>query len=96
MRRAPDHARRLSGCEVSQRPGVARLSLYDEWKKRFGASNAKGDEVTEENRRLKKELARSSCARKTGSVFVGGPRPEEGNFAIYTLARRNGVLVLYF
>ncbi|MFS2039916.1 hypothetical protein EXN24_25640 [Rhizobium rhizogenes] len=95
MRRAPDHARRLSGCEVSQRHGVAQLSLY-EWKKRFGASNAKGDEVTEENRRLKKELPRSSCARKNGSVFVGGPRPEEGNFAIYTLARRNGVLVLYF
>jgi transposase len=43
--------------EVSQRLGVSQHSLY-EWKKKFSASNAKGNDETEEIRRLKKELAR--------------------------------------
>ena len=43
--------------EVSQRLGVSQHSLY-EWKKKFGASNAKGNDEAEEIRRLKKELAR--------------------------------------
>ena len=43
--------------EVSQRLGVSQHSLY-EWKKKFAASNAKGNDETEEIRRLKKELAR--------------------------------------
>ena len=43
--------------EVSQRLGVRQHSLY-EWKKKFAASNAKGDDQAEEIRRLKKELAR--------------------------------------
>lgn len=43
--------------EVSQRLGVSQHSLY-EWKKKFAASNAKGDDQAEEIRRLKKELAR--------------------------------------
>ncbi|WPE24207.1 hypothetical protein ShzoTeo12_54300 (plasmid) [Shinella zoogloeoides] len=43
--------------EVSQRLGVSQHSLY-EWKKKFAASNAKGNDEAEENRRLKKKLAR--------------------------------------
>ena len=43
--------------EVSQRLGVSQHSLY-EWKKKFVASNAKGNDESEEIRRLKKELAR--------------------------------------
>ena len=43
--------------EVSQRLGVSQHSLY-EWKKKFGASNAKGNDEAEEIRQLKKELAR--------------------------------------
>ena len=43
--------------EVSQYLGVSRDSLY-EWKKKFAASNAKGNDEIEEIRRLKKELAR--------------------------------------
>ena len=42
--------------EVSQRLGVSQQSLY-EWKKKFAASNAKGNDEAEEIRRLKKELA---------------------------------------
>ncbi len=37
--------------------GVSQHSLY-EWKKKFAASNAKGNEEAEEIRRLKRELAR--------------------------------------
>lgn len=36
---------------------MSQHSLY-EWKKKFAASNAKGDDQAEEIRRLKKELAR--------------------------------------
>ncbi len=43
--------------EVSQRLGVSQHSLY-EWKKKFAASNAKGNEEAEEIRQLKRELAR--------------------------------------
>src|SRR5690606_2648078 len=43
--------------EVSQRLGVSQHSLY-EWKQKFAASNAKGNDEAEEIRRLKKELAR--------------------------------------
>jgi transposase len=43
--------------EVSQRLGVSQHSLY-EWKKKFTASNAKGNDEAEEISRLKKELAR--------------------------------------
>jgi transposase len=43
--------------EVSQRLGVSQHSLYG-WKKKFAASNPKGNDETEEIRRLKKELAR--------------------------------------
>ena len=43
--------------EVSQRLGVSQHSLY-EWKKKFAAPNAKGNDEAEEIRRLKKELAR--------------------------------------
>ncbi len=43
--------------EVSQRLGVSQHSLY-EWKKKFSASSAKGNDEAEEIRRLKKELAR--------------------------------------
>lgn len=43
--------------EVSQRLGVSQHSLY-EWKKKFAASNTKGDDEAEEIRRLKTELAR--------------------------------------
>lgn len=43
--------------EVSQRLGVSQHSLY-EWKKKFVASNAKGNDDAEEIRRVKKELAR--------------------------------------
>lgn len=43
--------------QVSQRLGVSQHSL-DEWKKKFAASNAKGNDEAEEIRRLKKELAR--------------------------------------
>ena len=43
--------------EVSQRLGVSQHSLY-EWKKKFAASNARGNDEAEEIRRLKKELAR--------------------------------------
>jgi transposase len=39
--------------EVSQRLGVSQHSLY-EWKKKFAASNAKGNDEAEEIRRLKK------------------------------------------
>lgn len=42
--------------EVSQRLGVSQHSLY-EWKKKFAASNAKGNDEAGEIRRLKKELA---------------------------------------
>ena len=42
---------------ASQRLGVSQHSLY-EWKKKFAASNANGNDETEEIRRLKKELAR--------------------------------------
>ena len=48
------------GCpvaEVSQRLGVSQHSLY-EWRKKFAASSAKGNDEAEEIRRLKKELAR--------------------------------------
>jgi len=48
--------------EVSQRLGVSQHSLY-EWKKKFAASNAKGNDEAEEIRRLKKELARVTEAR---------------------------------
>ena len=48
--------------EVSQRLGVSQHSLY-EWKKKFGASNAKGNDEAEEIRRLKKELARVTDAK---------------------------------
>ena len=41
--------------EVSQRLGGIQHSLY-EWKKKFAASNAKGNDEAEEIRRLKKEL----------------------------------------
>jgi transposase len=43
--------------EVSQRLGVGQHSLY-EWKKKFGTSNGKTSDETDEIRRLKKELAR--------------------------------------
>ena len=43
--------------EVSQRLGVSQHSLY-EWKKKFAASNTKGNGEVEEIRRLKRELAR--------------------------------------
>ncbi|SMD12549.1 transposase [Rhizobium sp. RU36D] len=43
--------------EVSQRLGVSQHSLY-EWKKKFAASNGKGNDEAEEIRRLKKELTR--------------------------------------
>ena len=43
--------------EVSQRLGVSQRCLY-EWKKKFRASNAKGNDEAEEISRLKKELAR--------------------------------------
>ena len=48
--------------EVSQRLGVSQHSLY-EWKKKFAASNAKGNDAAEEIRRLKKELARVTEGR---------------------------------
>lgn len=48
--------RRYRVAEVSRRLGVSQDSLY-EWKKKFAAPNAKGDEA-EEIRRLKKEPAR--------------------------------------
>lgn len=50
--------------EVSQRLGVSQHSLY-EWKKKFAASNAKGNDEAEEIRRLKKELARVTEERDT-------------------------------
>ncbi|KQV81420.1 hypothetical protein ASC90_03610 [Rhizobium sp. Root1220] len=40
------------GYPVSQRLGVSQHSLY-EWKKNFAASNATGNDETEEIRRLK-------------------------------------------
>ncbi|MDR6671018.1 transposase-like protein [Rhizobium sp. 1399] len=43
--------------EVSQRLGVSRHSHY-EWRKKFAASNSKGNDEGEEVSRLKKELAR--------------------------------------
>jgi transposase len=49
--------RGYSVAQVSQRLGVSQHSLY-EWKKKFAASNAKGNDEAEEIRRLKKELAR--------------------------------------
>lgn len=59
--------------EVSQRLGVSQHSLY-EWKKKFAASNAKGNDETEEIRRLKKELARVTEERdilkKTAAYFA--------------------------
>src|SRR6478752_10318072 len=51
--------------EVSQRLGVSQHSLY-EWKKKFAASNAKGNDEAEEIRRLKKELARVTEERDIG------------------------------
>lgn len=42
--------------EVSQRLGRIQHSLY-EWKEKFAASNAKGNDETEGIRQLKKELA---------------------------------------
>ncbi len=45
--------------EVSQRLGVSQHSLY-EWKKKFSAASAKGNDEAEEIRRLKKELARGN------------------------------------
>jgi transposase len=48
--------------EVSQRLGVSQHSLY-ECKKKFAASNAKGNEEAEEIRRLKRELARMTEER---------------------------------
>ena len=44
--------------EVSQRLGVSQHSLY-EWKKKFAASNAKGNDEAEEIRRV------SSCPGNT-------------------------------
>lgn len=59
--------------EVSQRLGVSQHSLYV-WKKKFAASNAKGNDETEEIRRLKKELARVTEERdilkKTAAYFA--------------------------
>jgi len=43
--------------EVAQRLGVSAHSLY-EWKRKYAAPVDKGDEQAEENRRLKRELAR--------------------------------------
>lgn len=43
--------------EVSQRLGISQHSLYER-KKKFAASNAKGNDEAREIRRLKKELAR--------------------------------------
>jgi transposase len=61
--------------EVSQRLGVSQHSLY-EWKKKFSASNAKGNDETEEIRRLKKELARVTEERdilkKAAAYFARG------------------------
>lgn len=53
-RRAPDHAR---GYPVARFINVSALASSH-------YTNAKGDEVTEEIRRLKNELARSNCARR--------------------------------
>ena len=50
--------------EVSQRLGVSQHSLY-EWKKKFAALNAKGNDEAEEIRRLKKELTRVSPQRRS-------------------------------
>jgi transposase len=43
--------------EVSQRLGVSQHSLY-EWKKISSASGSQGNDLSEEIRQLKKELAR--------------------------------------
>ena len=43
--------------EVSQRLGVSAHSLY-EWRKKYAGGIDKGDEQSEEIRRLKRELAR--------------------------------------
>jgi transposase-like protein len=65
--------------EVSQRLGVSQHSLY-EWKKKFAASNAKGNDEAEEIRRLKKELVRVTEERdilkKSGRVFRQGMQSE--------------------
>ena len=50
------------GYTVSQRFGVSQHSLY-EWKKKFAAPNAEGNDEAEEIRRLKKELARVTKER---------------------------------
>ena len=43
--------------EVSKRLGVSAHSLY-EWRKKYGGAIDKGDEQSEEIRRLKRELVR--------------------------------------
>ena len=48
--------------EVSQRLGVSQHSLY-EWKKKFAASNANGNDEAVEIWRLKKEVARVTVER---------------------------------
>ncbi|TIX89351.1 transposase [Rhizobium sp. P44RR-XXIV] len=57
--------------EVSQRLGVSQHSLY-EWKKKFAAPNATGNDEAEEIRRLKKELARVTEERYVQHI----PRPK--------------------
>ncbi len=60
--------------EVSQRLGVSQHSQY-EWKKKFAASNAKGNDEAEEIRRLKKELARVTEKR---DILKKRPRISRG------------------
>ncbi|NKB84059.1 IS3 family transposase [Ochrobactrum grignonense] len=82
--------------EVSQRLGVSQHSLY-EWKKKFSASSAKGNDEAEEIRRLKKELARVTEERdilKSGRVFRQGCKvkyafivPHRLQFSVRTVCR---------
>ncbi|MFK3781670.1 IS3 family transposase [Agrobacterium sp. NPDC089420] len=74
--------------EVSQRLGVSQHSLY-EWKKKFAASNAKGNDEAEEIRRLKRELARvieeRDIPKKSGRVFRQGCKVKYAFIALHRL-----------
>ncbi len=63
--------------EVSQQLGVSQHSLY-EWKKKFAASNTKGNDEAEEIRRLKKELARVTEERDILKMITGFSPPVRG------------------
>ncbi len=60
--------------EVSQRLGVSQHSFWGS-KKKFAASNAKGNDEAEEIRRLKKELARFTEERE---ILKNRPRISTG------------------